>query len=118
MYIKSILIYNYIKNQANKFIFSKEINLFVSKTNKQGKSSLIKSIYYNLGFNIKIWPSNWDYQNMIFQLEVSHNNKEYLITRHQDIFYINNKDLVLSEKEFSLWLQDLLKFRLITKTWG
>lgn len=115
MYIKSLLIYDYIEKRINKFEFEKKVNLFVSESNKHGKSSLIKSIYYSLGFQIKIWPTSWQYENMIFQLTIVHDNIEYLITRHNDLFYINEKELILNEKEFSMWLQKLVNLKIQIK---
>ncbi|MFC4323699.1 coiled-coil domain-containing protein [Litchfieldia salsa] len=108
MLIHNIIIYDYINQRINKFDFDFHVNILVSETNTVGKSSLIKSIYHCLGYNIKIWPSNWNVNNMIFQMEVSQDDRKHLITRHKNLFYIDNRKEILTEKEFALWLQGLL----------
>ncbi|MFC9539044.1 hypothetical protein ACFTQ7_04080 [Lysinibacillus sp. NPDC056959] len=115
MIMENIIIYDYIDKRINKFDFDSGINFLVSKTNTQGKSSLIKSIYYALGFSIKIWPDGWDANNMIFKLNIKHNNRLVSITRHRDLFYINDKEEILNEKEYSIWLQELLNIRIKIK---
>ncbi len=116
MIIESIIIYDYINNKINKFDFNSRVNLFVSKTNTIGKSSLMKSIYYCLGYSIKIWPSEWDVNNMVFQLNVNlDSKKKHSITRHKDLFYIDGKKNILNEKEYSSWLQDLLNINIKIK---
>lgn len=115
MIIESIIIYDYIDKRINKFDFDSGVNLLVSNTNTQGKSSLMKSIYYALGFSIKIWPTGWNVNNMVFKINIAHNNRKISITRHKDLFYINNKEEILNEKEYSIWLQQLLKMKIQIK---
>ncbi|REB10038.1 hypothetical protein DVB69_04320 [Sporosarcina sp. BI001-red] len=116
MIIENIIIHDYINNGINKFTFDSRVNLFVSKTNTIGKSSLMKSIYHTLGYSIKIWPSEWNAKDMIFQLNILINNERYSITRHKDLFYINGKESILNEQEYSSWLQDLLKIEIKIKS--
>ena len=108
MFIKSIIIHDYIDQRIRQFNFSPRTNILVSDTNKIGKSSLIKSIYYCLGYSIKIWPTNWKFNNMVFQIEVSNGEREHLITRHKNLFYIDGRQEILTEKEYSIWLQKFL----------
>ncbi|WP_191566420.1 hypothetical protein [Metabacillus idriensis] len=108
MIIKYIIIYDYIDQRIKKFDFDPLTNIFVSGSNTVGKSSLIKSIYYCLGYSIKIWPSNWNINNMLLQLKVSNGDREHLITRHKNLFYIDDRQEILTEKEYSIWLQSFL----------
>lgn len=108
MIIESIIIYDYINQRIKKFSFKPQANIFASESNTVGKSSLIKSIYHCLGYSIKIWPSNWNINNMVFQLKVKNVDREHLITRHKNLFYIDDKQETLTEKEYSIWLQDFL----------
>lgn len=108
MIIDSIIIYDYINQRIKKISFKPQANIFASESNTVGKSSLIKSIYHCLGYSIKIWPSNWNINNMVFQLKVKNNDREHLITRHKNLFYIDDKQESLTEKEYSIWLQDFL----------
>lgn len=107
MIINSIVIYDYIDKKINKFDFKPYTNIIVSESNTIGKSSLIKSIYHCLGYNIKAWPRYWDKNNMVFQLMVTNGDRKHLITRHKNLFYIDDKE-ILSEKDYSIWLQNFL----------
>lgn len=108
MIIENIIIYDYINQRIKKISFKPQANIFASELNTVGKSSLIKSIYHCLGYSIKIWPSNWNINNMVFQLKVKNADREHLITRHKNLFYIDDKQETLTEKEYSIWLQDFL----------
>lgn len=109
------IIYDYIEKKVNVFNFKSSVNLFVSKGNTIGKSSLMKSIYFTLGYSIKIFPSGWNQNNMLFKIKVQHNNTDFSITRHQNLFYINDSPSPLTEKEYSLWLQDILDMKILLK---
>ncbi|HDR7066674.1 TPA: hypothetical protein QCW42_003760 [Bacillus cereus] len=115
MIIESIIIYDYINQRIKKFNFDPRTNIFVSELNTVGKSSLIKSIYHCLGYSIKIWPSNWNINNMVFQLEVTNGDRKHLITRHKNLFYIDDRKEILTEKEFSMWLQNFLNIHIKIK---
>ena len=54
--INEIIIVDYENKKANCFSFSDKSNLIVSSKNGQGKSSLVKSIYYALGASLKAFP--------------------------------------------------------------
>ncbi|MDF9495183.1 hypothetical protein P5772_22180 [Bacillus cereus] len=115
MIIESIIIYDYINQRIKKFNFDPRTNIFVSELNTVGKSSLIKSIYHCLGYSIKIWPSNWNINNMVFQLEVTNGDRKHLITRHKNLFYIDDRKEILTEKEYSMWLQNFLNIHIKIK---
>lgn len=115
MIIESLIIYDHINRRVNKFDFDSGINLLVSETNTLGKSCLIKSIYHTLGFSIKVWPTGWNVKNMLFKVWININGKKISITRHNDLFYINDKEQILTEKEYSIWLQNQLNIRIKIK---
>lgn len=115
MTIKSLLIADYENEKANKFVFSDSANLIVSNTNGEGKSSLVKSIYYALGANLKSFPKGWNADNFIFQLEVFIDGNEFLIKRHNKVISVlDNNEVKLFENfaEYYLWFQEKLKMRL------
>ena len=115
MTIKSLLIADYENEKANKFVFSDSANLIVSSTNGEGKSSLVKSIYYALGANLKSFPKGWNADNFIFQLEVFIDGNEFLIRRHNKVISVlDNNEVKLFENfaEYYLWFQEKLKMRL------
>ena len=115
MTIKSLLIADYENEKANKFVFSDSANLIVSSTNGEGKSSLVKSIYYALGANLKSFPKGWNADNFIFQVEVFIDGNEFLIKRHNKVISVlDNNEVKLFENfaEYYLWFQEKLKMRL------
>lgn len=112
MIINSFSIIDVKNEEAQDFEFKSGTNLIVSKGNTQGKSSLLKSMYFTLGFDIRQFPSNWNIDDMYFQLNVSINNKVYTITRQKNIFRVNDINNNLNVKEYSDWLQDKLNIKL------
>lgn len=113
--IKSLLIADYMSEKANKFLFADSANLLVSSTNGEGKSSLIKSIYYALGANIKSFPKNWDADNYIFQLEVSADYNNFFIKRHNKVITIldgGDVKIFKNFNDYSKWFQTKLGINL------
>lgn len=115
MIIDNIIIYDYTDRRINQFKFDPQTNIFVSGVNTVGKSSLIKSIYYSLGYSVKIWPSNWNTRNMMFQIKIRNDEREHIVTRHKNLFYIDGSQTVLTEKEYSIWIQDFLDIKIKIK---
>lgn len=118
--IKSIVIVDQINERANKFNFSDKSNIITSQENEVGKSSLLKSIYYTLGAQIKTFPNGWKYKDYIFQLTCKIDEKEIIIQRYNKVFLVEeNKNIksFASEKDFSKWLQLAMEMqmRLTTK---
>lgn len=108
MIIKSFSIIDYKNKEAASYNFSDQINLIVSKDNTMGKSSLLKSLYYNLGFQIKQFPSKWNPTDMFFQITVFINGKKHIISRQNKLFKIDGRNEPLNEREYSDWLQEKL----------
>ena len=59
MLVKRILIIDHDSSEAGEYSFSAGPNLLVSADNSQGKSSLLKALYYALGLDIKPFPKDW-----------------------------------------------------------
>lgn len=106
--IRKISIVDYKIKVANSFEFSGGSNLIVSERNEQGKSSLVKSIYYGLGCNLTSFPKDWEPQKYIIQLYVLINGESYIIKRHNKVISIkgNEESYVFKNfLEYSEWLQ-------------
>lgn len=109
MLIESLTILDYSEKKGTRFDFSNGTNLIVSNGNKKGKSSLLKSIYYALGFDIKHFPSGWNEKNKVFQLEVKFDDRStHTILRQENHFKIDSDPTPLTVKEYSRWLQTSL----------
>lgn len=111
MYIENVLIVDPKNQEANRYEFENMANLIISDNNSQGKSSLIKSIFYALGFKIKKFPDKWDAPNMIVQIKVKIDNDTYAITRYKDRIKIDNSDF-MTQYEFSLKFQKILNINM------
>ena len=59
MIIKKIIIIDSNYQEANTFEFSPKANIITAKKNTQGKSCLLKSIYYAFGLDIKTFKEDW-----------------------------------------------------------
>lgn len=105
MKINSLEIVDVKNKEANKFIFSENVNLIVSKKNGGGKSSLIKSIYYALGFDILHFPVGWNVNDMYFTIQLNIQGTVYSIMRKNNVFKVSDCEEALSVREYSDWLQ-------------
>ncbi len=112
MIIIAFSILDFKNKEAQNFDFNKGTNLIVSNGNTKGKSSLLKSMYYTLGFDVRQFPSNWNVDSMYFQIEVLINNVRYSITRQKDIFRVSDIDVPMNVKEYSEWLQQKLEIKM------
>lgn len=109
--IDSFLIVDAKNKESNKFIFGKKANIITSKDNGVGKSSVIKSIYYALGVDIKSKSEGWRFDEFIFQLVCSVGNDSIIIQRKNDLFIVKEKDNIFrfnDKKSFSEWLQNIM----------
>lgn len=108
MKIQTFSIIDFKNYEAANFSFGRGNNLIISDDNTQGKSSLLKSIYYTLGFDVRQFPSGWNYKDMYFQLVVEIDKQSYTITRQQDIYRVDEIEGSMNVKEYSMWLQKKL----------
>lgn len=117
--IKHIMIIDPEHEVANKFKFGKLSNIFLSDDNEVGKSSLLKSIYYTLGGNVKSFTAGWDFQNYIFQIECDIDGQSVIIQRFNKVFLTKSAGDIYSfanEKDFSIWVQDKMGMNLKLQT--
>ncbi len=110
--IESFSILDFKTKEAQTFNFKNGTNLIVSNGNTEGKSSLIKSLYYTLGFDVRQFPSGWNKNDMYFQIRVNIDNKIYSITRQKDVFRVSDSNEIMDVKEYSEWLSDKLNIHM------
>lgn len=106
MIIKRVLIVDDRTGESGEFHFSPSSNLIVSAGNTQGKSSLLKTMYYGLGLDIKRFPTRWVPSTMSIKLDV-YNEKtaEHLyIVRKDKVFYVTDEAKPLNATEYTHWL--------------
>ncbi|GED03421.1 hypothetical protein [Bacillus atrophaeus] len=115
MIIERLIILDYENEVANEFNFSKNVNVITSDGTTVGKSSLIKSLYYALGFEIKQFPHGWNFKTMRFRLDVQINESAYFIIRDNSLFYVSDSEGALTLTEFSEWLQQKLSVNMMLK---
>lgn len=108
MKINSLEIVDVKNKEAQNFLFSDGTNLIVTDKNGGGKSSLIKSIYYALGFDILNFPENWNVTDMYFTIELSIKGKSYKVIRQNNVFKVEGCEQSLDAKQYSEWLQNKL----------
>lgn len=118
MIIHKLIIVDYKNKTANEFNFSDKANIITSDETTIGKSSLIKSIYYALGFAVKQIPHGWNIETMRFRLDLSINNSSYYIIRDSTLFYVSDFEKPLNEKEFAEWLEEKLSIKMQLKLKG
>ncbi|RPK01626.1 hypothetical protein BSBH6_03047 [Bacillus subtilis] len=115
MIIERLIILDYENEVANEFNFSKNVNVITSDGTTVGKSSLIKSLYYALGFEIKQFPHGWNFKTMRFRLDVQIKESAYSIIRDNSLFYVSDSEGALNLTEFSEWLQQKLSVNMMLK---
>lgn len=112
MIVSSFILLDFENKVGRKFKFDNGTNLIVSKKNSQGKSTLLKSLYFTLGFDIKQFPTQWDINIMVFQVEVIIKEIKYIITRHKNTFRTSDSNGAMNVREYSDWLLDKLQMNM------
>jgi DNA repair exonuclease SbcCD ATPase subunit len=79
------------EKKARKIKFHPDITV-ITGDNDTGKSSLIKSIYYTFGAELKIHP-NWKKAFVIYLIKFKYDNKEYSLLRNQGEFALFDNKL-------------------------
>ncbi|WP_285011844.1 endonuclease [Lactococcus formosensis] len=103
------------KEEANSFRFSNKSNLIISDGNTIGKSSLMKSIYYSLGADIKNFQPGWKYKSYIFQVDVFIDSELIIIKRFGNIFIIKEAGNIMEFDnllDYSIWIQSKMGMNL------
>lgn len=111
MIIEKIQIIDQSNGEAGEYSFSSGANLLVSQKNQQGKSSLLKTMYYGLGLEIKNFPSKWRPSNMIIKISVLNEKtkKRHYIIRSGDLFYVPDHKSALTKTDYTKWLSKELE---------
>lgn len=90
IYFKSTHLLSISSKKAFYFEFSPDINIITGE-NDTGKSSLIKSLYYTLGADIRI-DKRWKNENFIAKVVIHISGHDYAFIRHNKRISIFNLD--------------------------
>lgn len=112
MIIKKIIIIDCNYQEANTFDFNPKANVITAKKNTQGKSCLLKSIYYALGLDIKTFKEDWQPSKKMFKIFYEQGDKKGTIIRYKDRIWLDNYPDSIDLKEYSKWLSNLLNLKI------
>ena len=101
MIFTKFVILDHIDKEANVFVFSDKANIITSNDSSVGKSCLLKSMFYAMGFPIRVIQNGWSLKNKIFKLYYVHNNKEGFIIRSGDTYWVDGSPEALNTMEYS-----------------
>lgn len=122
MIVERIQIIDPSNGEAGEYSFSAGANLLVSQKNHQGKSSLLKTMYYGLGLEIKNFPPKWRPSNMIIKIGLLNEKtkQKYYVIRYADLFYVSDHKSALTKAGYTKWLSGELgiDMKLTDKTTG
>lgn len=104
MILTKLVILDRTDKEANVFVFSDKANIITSDDSYVGKSCLLKSMFYAMGFPIRVIQSGWILKNKLFKLYYIHDNKEGFIIRSGDTYWVDDVSEALSTMEYSKWL--------------
>lgn len=110
MILKKVLIVDHKNAESGEFVFKDGANLLISQSNSQGKSSLLKTIYYGLGFKINKFPTDWEASKMSIKLSLynERTGEDLYILRHGDIYFVSGQEESLNTPEYTRWLSEQL----------
>ena len=112
MIIEKIIIIDCVYKEANTFEFSPKANIITAKENTQGKSCLLKSIYFTLGLDIKTFKPDWQPSKKMFKLFYEHKGKKGSIIRYNNRIWLDNNPNSFDLKKYSKWLSELLNLKI------
>lgn len=104
MILTKLVILDRTDKEVNVFVFSDKANIITSDDSYVGKSCLLKSMFYAMGFPIRVIQSGWILKNKLFKLYYIHDNKEGFIIRSGDTYWVDDVSEALSTMEYSKWL--------------
>lgn len=104
MILTKLVILDRTDKEANVFVFSDKANIITSDDSYVGKSCLLKSMFYAMGFPIRVIQNGWILKNKLFKLYYIHDNKEGFIIRSGDTYWVDDVSEALSTMEYSKWL--------------
>lgn len=112
MYIEEFIIIDYRHREAGKFNFAMNANIITADKNTQGKSCLLKSLFYTLGMGIKKFKPDWYVNTKLFKIKYKHKGQSGFIIRQDDNFWVDDKKDRLNLKEYSEWLSNKLNINM------
>ena len=95
--IQKLIVISEKEKKSKEILFKAGLNIILGK-NKTGKSSLIKSIFYTLGCEVKMEPS-WKNTIDWYLLEFVYGGKKLQLIRHDKRFILTE---IIDEKSFIL----------------
>lgn len=96
MILTKLVILDRTDKEANVFVFSDKANIITSDDSYVGKSCLLKSMFYAMGFPIRVIQSGWILKNKLFKLYyicVNYNYTKYHLGDFFNILMITAKHL-------------------------
>lgn len=118
MIIKEIM----IGNEEEAFIedgFTDKINIIFSDDNHRGKTILVQSIFYCLGFSKPAFPHGFDYRKYYYVIKIEEDSQIIEICRHKDVFIVKKNEILSifeSISEFKrFWTKNIFEIPVIRK---
>ena len=110
MIVKRILIIDHDSGESGAYSFSAGANLLVSSDNTQGKSSLLKALYYGLGLDITVFPKDWRPAKMTIKIDMLNEvtQEEVYVVRQKELFYASGTQGSMTIQEYTKWLSSQL----------
>lgn len=110
MKVERVVIVDFKNVESGEYKFKSGGNIIVSTGNSQGKSSLVKTLYYALGMQINRFPKNWNISDMAVKVDIyNERTKENIyVVRIKDLFYVSGNKSPLNLTEYTKWLSEQL----------
>ena len=100
MKIDSLTLRHRYASKNKNINFNSDVNILYSKENETGKTTLMRAIFYTLGFGI---PDTEliKFKDFVFSIEMSRNRKKYNIERRGQLLTINENEFDLPSDQAS-----------------
>ena len=116
---KEIYLISNVERKARKIVFSTHLNIILGK-NRNGKSSLLKSLYWTMGADPAKMHEKWINANITSLLKISVDEKIFFVLRKDNYisFFDENKNILLKTKKGEItskvapFIANLLDFKL------
>lgn len=114
MILKNVLIVDYKNGESAEYHFQEGANLVISDSNSQGKSSLIKSIYFALGLKVDRFPKHWNGKQVYIKLDLfnERTSEEVYIIRFGETFYVSGVSDPIDLRQYTDWLSKQLGIKM------
>lgn len=112
---KRLEIVDIVTYEAYSIGFTKGVNIITSAANSVGKSTILKSLYYVLGAEVK-FGHRINPKNLLIILKFTFNNDEYTIMRNQNAYKViepnNTINSFYNNKDITKFLSELYGFKI------